>query len=119
MSEELEPKTPLRGRKPLPGVAAIGLYLLLLAATVVAGVVGKHFSPMYLVFAVVFVTASGGLIAGFRWAWALALAAVFVLMTYDLWGFAAQHSGMMAVQGVLNLLFFLYLIRPEVREGLR
>lgn len=119
MSEEKEPREPLRRGKPLPGVAAIALYLLLLAGTAVAGVVGKHFSPVYLVFAVVFVTASAGLIVGFRWAWALALAAVFLLMTYDLWSFAAQHTTGMAVQGALNLVFFLYLIRPEIRARLR
>lgn len=119
MSDEQEPRNPLRGRVLLPGMAAIALYLLLVAGTVVAGVVGKHFSPVYLVFAVVFVTASAGLIAGFRWAWALALGAAFVLMTYSFWIAGVQHVTAMTVPGVLNLLIFLYLIRPEVREGLR
>lgn len=119
MNQESEPRTPLRGRMPLPGVAAIALYLLLMAGTIVAGVVGRHYGALYLFFAVVFVVASAGLIASFRWAWALALAAVFLLMTNDFWSFAAQHATATAVQGFLNLLFFLYLIRPEVRAGLR
>lgn len=119
MSEENKARLPLRGRMPLPGVMAISLYLLLMAGTIVVGVVGRHYTPVYLIFAVVFVTASPGLLMGFRWAWALALSAVFLLMTYNFWAFAAQHVTAMAFQGFLNLVFFLYLIRPEVRAGLR
>jgi uncharacterized membrane protein len=104
---------------PLPGVAAIAFYLLLTAGTTVFGVVSGQFRPVYLFFAVVFVAASGGLIASFRWAWALALAAVFLVMCYNLWAFASRHEIPPAVWGILNLVFFLYLIRPEVRARLR
>jgi hypothetical protein len=55
----------------------------------------------------------------FRWAWALALAAVFLLASYDLWIFTTQHQDTVLLQGILNLIFFLYLVRPEVREKLR
>ena len=106
-------------RMPLPGVAAIALYLLLVAGTIVIGVVGRHYPPAYLLFSVAFMTASAGLIASFRWAWALALGAVFSLTAYNAWIFSMQRSAPSAVQGLLNLLFFLYLIRPEVREGMR
>ena len=54
-----------------------------------------------------------------RWAWALALAGVFLLVVYNLWFFASMHQGAALVQGLLNLVFFLYLVRPEVRERLR
>jgi len=63
--------------------------------------------------------ASAGLLMLFRWAWALALAAVLLLVVYNLWIFASQHQGAALVQGLLNLVFFLYLVRPEVRERLR
>ena len=63
--------------------------------------------------------ASGGLVMLFRWAWALALAAVFLLVVYNLWIFSTLHQGAALVQGLLNLVFFLYLVRPEVREKLR
>lgn len=119
MSQEDDPKKPLRGNVPLPGVLAISLYLLLIAGTIVAGVVGHHYGSIYLLFAVVFVSASAGLIVGFRWAWVLSLSAVFLLMSYNFWLFAAQHSPAMAVQGGLNLVFFLYLVRPEVRARMR
>jgi hypothetical protein len=49
----------------------------------------------------------------------LALAAVFLLVVYNLWIFSTQHQGAALVQGLLNLVFFLYLVRPEVREKLR
>ena len=66
-----------------------------------------------------FITASGGLLLLFRWAWALALSAVFLLAAYNLWFFSVQHELPPLVQGLLNLVFFLYLVRPEVRERLR
>ncbi len=105
---------------PLPGLAAISLYLLVLAAVIVLGVVsGSHYPPLYLIFSAAFISASGGLLMLFRWAWALALAAVLLLVVYNLWIFSSLHQGAALVQGLLNLVFFLYLVRPEVRERLR
>jgi hypothetical protein len=105
---------------PVPGLAAISLYLLILAGIIILGVVvGRHYPPLFLIFAAGFITASGGLLMLFRWAWSLALAAVFLLVAYNLWIFSMQHQGAALVQGLLNLIFFLYLIRPEVRERLR
>jgi hypothetical protein len=73
---------------PLPGLAAISIYLLVLAVVIVVGVVnGRHYPPLFLLLAAGFITASAGLLRLLRWAWALALSAV-------------------------------YLVRPEVRERL-
>jgi hypothetical protein len=109
-----------RREPPMPGVAAIALYLLLIAGTIVVGVVsGGRYPWSFLIFSAAFIAASGGLIVGFRWAWVLALAAVFLLIGYNFWVFSQQHEVPAAVQGFLNLIFFLYLIRPEVREKLR
>ena len=105
---------------PLPGMAAIALYLLLVAGIIIVGVVaGHHYPPIFLIFSIGMLTASAGLITGFRWAWALTLATVFLLMAYNLWLFGAQRKPAELVQGLLNLVFFLYLVRPEVRERLR
>jgi hypothetical protein len=104
----------------LPGVAAISLYLLVLAAVIILGVVGgHHYPPLFLTFAAAFIAASGGLLMLFRWAWSLALAAVLLLVVYNLWIFSAEHQPAALVQGSLNLIFFLYLVRPEVRSQLR
>jgi hypothetical protein len=104
---------------PLPALAAISLYLLVLAVVIVFGVVGRHYPPLFLTLAAAFMAAGAGLLRLLRWAWAMALAAVFLLATYNLWIFASQHQLPALVQGLLNLVFFLYLVRPEVRERLR
>jgi hypothetical protein len=103
----------------LPGVLAISLYLLVLAGVLILGVAGRHYPVLFLLLAAAFVTASAGLILLLRWAWAGALAAVFLLACYNLWIFGAEHMGAALVQGLLNLVFFLYLVRPEVRAKLR
>jgi hypothetical protein len=105
---------------PLPGLAAISLYLLVLAGVIVFGVVsGRHYPPLFLVFSAGFMAASAGLLRLQRWAWALALAAVLLLAVYNLWIFASLHQAPALVQGLLNLVFFLYLVRTEVRVRLR
>ena len=100
----------------LPGLAAISLYLLLLSGVIILGVVsGGHYPRVYLVFAAIFMAAAAGLILLFRWAWALALGAVFLLAVYNLWIFATEQQTPGLVQGLLNMVFFLYLVRTEVR----
>jgi hypothetical protein len=103
----------------LPGLLAISLYLLVLAGVIILGVVGKHYPLLFLILAAAFLTASAGLILLLRWAWALALAAAFLLVCYNMWIFGAQHVAPALVQGLLNLVFFLYLVRTEVRSKLR
>jgi glycerol-3-phosphate acyltransferase PlsY len=111
---------PRRNRLPLPGLAAISLYLLLLSGVIVVGVVsGHYYPPFFLVFAAGFITAAAGLLLLLRWAWAMALAAVFLLVVYDLWIFSIQREPPALVQGLLNLVFFLYLVRTDVRNKLR
>lgn len=105
---------------PLPGLAAIAIYLFVLAVVIAIGVVGgRHYPPLFLFFSALLFAASAGLLLLFRWAWALALGAVFLLAVYNIWFFTAQHPLPALVQGLLNLVFFLYLVRTEVREKLR
>ena len=124
MTEPTQPPTatqpqPTRRLLPLPGLAAICLYLLLLAGVIILGVAGGHYPALFLVLAAAFLTSSAGLFLLLRWAWAAALAAVFLLACYHLWIFGVQRAAPELVQGLLNLFFFLYLIRPEVRDKLR
>jgi hypothetical protein len=105
---------------PLPAMAAISLYLLVLAGVIVVGVVGtRHYPLLFLVFAASLIAASTGLLRLKRWAWAMALGAVCLLVVYQFWFFATLHQSPALVQGLLNLVFFLYLVRTEVRERLR
>src|ERR1035441_4662883 len=108
---------PARNRLPLPGLAAISLYLLLLSGVIMVGVVsGHYYPPLFLVFAAGFVTAAAGLLLLLRWAWAMALGAVSLIVVYDLWIFSIQREPPALVQGLLNLVFFLYLIRTRSEE---
>jgi len=116
---DLDPAKAGAANVPLPGVVAIALYMLVLSAVVTFGAIGKHLPMLFLLLAPFFVTASFGLLRMFRWAWALTMAAVFLLMTYNLWLFFMQKQAPGAVQGVLNMLFFLYLVREDVRKRLR
>jgi hypothetical protein len=110
---------PTRELLPLPGLAAIALYLLLLGGVIILGVVGRHYPWLFLVLSASFLTAAAGLILLLRWAWALALAAVLLLACYNLWIFSSLHQAPSLIQGLLNLVFFLYLIRTDVRTKLR
>lgn len=117
---KVAPQSPRVSLMPVPGVAAISLYLLVLAAIIVLGVMdGRHYPTIFLIFSAAFVTASFGLMLLLRWAWSLALSAVTLLAAYNLWLFSVDHLFSALVQGLLNLVFFLYLIRAEVRSRLR
>lgn len=116
------PAEPKSARSPLlklPGLVAISVYMLLLAGVTVVSVLAQHTGFIYLVFAVFFIAGALGLLLLQRWAWALTLAAVAILSGSFLWGFSTQHSGSSLVQGILNLFFFLYLVRTEVRQQLK
>jgi glycerol-3-phosphate acyltransferase PlsY len=120
MTNQSSPAT--TGRKELgaiPGLVGIAFYLVLLAAVITLGVVGHRYPLIFLLFSPVFLAASAGLLLLLRWAWALALAAVVLLACYNLWVFSTAHMVPALVQGALNTVFFLYLIRTEVRSRLR
>jgi hypothetical protein len=103
----------------LPGLMAIALYMVILAGTVILGVATHHFAPLYLVFPVFFIAAGLGLLMLFRWAWALTLGAVLLTTAIFLYQFSVEHALAFLVQGLLNMVFFLYLVRTEVRASLR
>jgi glycerol-3-phosphate acyltransferase PlsY len=102
-----------------PGLAAVALYLVLLVGVLILGVAGHHYPLLFLLFAPVFLAASAGLLLLLRWAWSLALAAVLLLAGYNFWIFSTSHVGPALVQGLLNMVFFFYLVRTQIRERLR
>jgi hypothetical protein len=91
----------------------------LLSVVIIIGVAGGHYPAPFLLLSVFLFAACGGLLMLFRWAWAMALAAVLMLGGYNLWIFAYMHMFPTLIQGLLNLVFFFYLVRTEVREKLR
>jgi lysylphosphatidylglycerol synthetase-like protein (DUF2156 family) len=104
---------------PLPGLTVIALYMLVLSGVDILGVAGGYIRPIYLIFAAVFISAGLGLMLLFRWAWTLTLSAVVLLFGLFLWRFSGGRDLPSLAQGLLNLVIFLYLIRPEVRTHLR
>ena len=118
------PVAPRRGtQRPnllhFPGLIAIGFYMILMAGIFVVNVVVHHAPMFYLIFAAMFITGALGLTMLLRWAWALTLAGVALLSASFLLTFSAEHSYPPLVQGLLNLVFFLYLVRTDLREKLR
>ena len=109
-----EPAQTGRRRLPLPGMAGIALYMLAISAVIAFGVVGHHIPAIFLVVSLLTACASFGLLRLQRWGWALSLAAIFLLMLYQFYVLLRLHQVPAGVMGTLNLLLFLYLIRPEV-----
>jgi hypothetical protein len=111
---------PARTRlRHFPGLIAIAFYMILLAGVFCFNVVAGRMEAIYLVFSAFFIASSLGLMFLLRWAWALALAAVAMLAASFFWAFSTQGSDAALVQGLLNLVFFLYLVRSELREKMR
>lgn len=113
------PQSRLKTILSLPGLACISLYMFVLAGINILGVAGGQVQPAFLIFSALFIAASLGLLMLLRWAWALALGAMVLLVALFFWKFAASHDFPYMIQGLLNLVFFLYLVRVEVREKLR
>jgi uncharacterized membrane protein (DUF2068 family) len=103
----------------LPGLAGIALWMMALAAIGAFGVVLHHFPPLVLVLSALFAAGSLGLLKLRRWGWALALASAFLSMTYGVYTIFRFHQLQTGVLAVVNLVFFLYLVRPEVLSRLR
>ena len=103
----------------VPALIVIALYMFLLAGINVVSVTKGITRPPYLIFSAAFFAAAMGLLLLFRWAWTLTLAAVLLLSGLFFWRFSTQHDMASIMQGALNLVIFLYLVRPEVRANLR
>jgi hypothetical protein len=116
-SSEKSPAAEYRGL--LPAMAGIALYMFVLAGVVGFGAATGRFPRLFLILCVLFLAAAVGLIRLYRWGWALTSAASFLLMSYGIWAYIHTRMAAALVMSFLNLVFFLYLVRPEVRDRLR
>jgi uncharacterized membrane protein (DUF2068 family) len=103
----------------LPGMAIIALWMMALCLIGIFGVILHHLPPAVLILCVLFAAAAQGLLKLRRWGWALALGAAFLSMCYGTFMLIRFHQLPMIVMTVVNLIFFLYLIRPEVIERVK
>lgn len=108
----------------LPGVAGICLFMLVLTmVNAFAALQGKFGAGpgKYGVLALCTLLAGGvfGLLRLRRWGWALVLGGCLTLSLGNLFVFQKTHVAPFLVQGLFALVFFLYLVRTEVRDRLR
>ena len=103
----------------LPGMAAIGAWMFMLCLIGLVGVTLHKLPLVVLILCAAFVAAGQGLLRLRRWGWALTLAAVFCSGLYGMWVLVKFHQITEIVMVALNLVFFLYLVRPEVTQRLR
>lgn len=113
-----------RAKGMLPGVAGICLFMLVITVfNAFAALQGKFGagSGKYGVLAICTLFAVGvfGLLRLRRWGWALVLAGCLTLSLGNFYVFARIHVFPFLVQALFALVFFLYLVRTEVRERLR
>jgi len=113
-----DPTAAGRGRL-LPGVAAIGLWMMLLSLLGLIGVTTHRLPLVVLLLSGAFAAGGQGLLRMRRWGWALTLGAVFLSALYGTWMVVRFHQMAMIVMLTVNMVFFLYLVRPEVRERLK
>ena len=111
-------------RGMLPGMAMIGMYLLLLAMmnafAAVSGKFGLGAAKFSILGVCTFLVVG---VFGFfklrRWGWALVTGGCLVMAFGYFFAFHKTHIAPYIVQGLFTLVFFLYLSRTEVRERLR
>ncbi|HEY6445884.1 MAG TPA: DUF2127 domain-containing protein [Acidobacteriaceae bacterium] len=105
--------------RPLPGVAAIGLYMFLLCLLWLVAIT-RHKLPMgALAMCAAFAIAGQGLLRQKRWGWAMTLAAILLASVQAMWQVAEFHDLLMLGSAAFNMILFLYLIRPEVRARMK
>ena len=107
----------------LPGVAGICMWMLVVATVGVfgalKGVYAGHARYVVLPVCTMIVIGVFGLLRLRRWGWAMVLAGTLLLsFGYGYMATSMKLPGLW-VMSLLNLCFFLYLSRPEVRERMR
>jgi|GEM_PF-1208211 len=108
----------------LPGIALIGIWMLVLAIFGVFGALQGKFpgaGANYAVLAICTMIVVGvfGMLGLRRWGWALVLGAAALASAVYIYNAVQLHMVPLYVMAALHLFFFLYLVRPEVRERMR
>ncbi len=117
-------KLQARAHGMLPGVAGICMFMLVLTMINAFAALRGSFGAgrgKYGVLILCTLLAAGvfGLLRLRRWGWALVLGGCLTLCLGYLFVFQMTHGAPFLVQALFALLFFLYLVRPEVRDRLR
>ena len=121
MNERSTPiKTPSSDRlELLPGMAIVALWMLIVCGIGLFGVIAHHFPGIVIVFCALFAAGAQGLLKRQRWGWAIALATAFLSVCYGTWVALHFRQPPALVLVMVNLVLFLYLVRPEVIERVK
>jgi hypothetical protein len=107
----------------LPGMAIISLWMLFEAGIGAYAVYTGHFTGQnrfgVLGLATILAGCGLGLIQRRRWGWALSLAMALFSLCFFSYALLRLHAPQALVMAFVNGVFFLYLVRPEVRVRLR
>jgi len=108
----------------LPGIAGICMFMIFMTMTnVYAGLHGAFGggAGKYGALTLCTLLAVGifGLLRLRKWGWALVTAGCLLLSTGDFFFFERTKSAFFLIRAMFVLVFFLYLVRTEVRERLR
>jgi hypothetical protein len=107
----------------LPGIAAISMFMIFMtmvnAFAALRGAYGTG-AGKYAVLILCTLLAAGlfGLLRLRKWGWALVTAGCLLFAAGDFYVLSRTHVAFYFVRGLFVLLFFLYLIRTEVRDRL-
>jgi hypothetical protein len=108
----------------LPGIAGIAMFMIFMtilnAFAALRGVYGWG-GAKYSVLAICTLQAVGlfGLLRLKKWGWAIVTAGTLLLSSGDFYFFEKTKTPFFLIRALLVLVFFLYLVRPEVRDRLR
>ena len=108
----------------LPGIAGIAMFMIFMtilnAFAALRGTYGTT-AAKYSVLAICTLLAVGvfGLLRLRKWGWAIVTAGTLVLSSGDFYFFEKTKVAFFLIRALLVLVFFLYLVRPEVRDRLR
>lgn len=108
----------------LPGVAGISMFLLVLAMlNTFAAIHGSYGTGSgrtgVLALCSLLVVGVLGLLRMRRWGWAIVTAGALLLASGYLYVFVRTRFAPAIVQSLFGMVFFLYLVRTEVRDRLR
>jgi len=117
-------KLQARAHGMLPGVAGICMFLLFFTIVNVYAALRNAYGSgfgKYGVLAICTLLAAGifGLLRLYRWGWSLVVAGCLLVAAGDMYFFSKTHVGFFLIRALFELLFFLYLVRTEVRDRLR
>ena len=107
----------------LPGIAGIAMFMIFMtmlnAFAALNGTYGTK-GAKYSVLAICTLLAVGifGLLRLKKWGWAIVTAGCLLLSVGDFFYFEKSRAAFFLVRGMFDLVFFLYLVRAEVRDRL-